>query len=137
MKIIFLDFDGVLTNRKTRFGSADPVCVASLNKITFATGAEIVVSSTWRMQGLDAIRHNLFLWGVLKTPIDVTPRLQSDSATRGSEIRQWLVEHPGTNRFVILDDDADMDDLREHLVKCDTNIGLTPELANFVIQKLL
>jgi len=137
MKIIFLDFDGVLTTRATKFAHGDPSCVRELNRITTMTNAEIVVSSTWRFGGLTAVCSSLNAWGVAKVPIDITPRLVNDSGTRGDEIRQWLLEHPNVSRFVILDDDTDMGVLRDKLVKCDTNIGLTPTLANFAIQKLL
>lgn len=137
MRVVFLDFDGVLTTPATQFGFGDPNCVRELNRITTITDARIVVSSTWRFQGLKAVRENLKLWGVIAEVIDVTPRLQDDSGSRGDEIRQWLIENPIVSRFVILDDDADMGELREHLVKCDTMAGLTQEVADFAIQKLL
>ena len=137
MKVIFLDFDGVLTTKSTQFGFGDPNCVLALNRVTTMTDAKIVVSSTWRFQGLKAVQENLRNWGVVAEVIDVTPRLIDDTGTRGDEIRQWLVENPVVSRFVILDDDTDMGDLREHLVKCDTDIGLTDALVNFAVQKLL
>jgi len=86
---------------------------------------------------LQAVRENLKNWGVVAEVIDVTPRLHDDTGTRGDEIKQWLIENPIVSRFVILDDDVDMGDLREHLVKCDTNIGLTDALVNLAVQKLL
>lgn len=46
MKLLFLDFDGVMVKPGT--GYFDPVAVANLNSITDATGAFIVVSSDWR-----------------------------------------------------------------------------------------
>jgi hypothetical protein len=101
------------------------------------TDAKIVVSSTWRFQGLKTCQENLKNWGIAAEVIDITPRLQNDNGSRGDEIRQWLIENPGVSRFVILDDDTDMGDLREHLVKCDTNVGLTNNLVNFAVQKLL
>lgn len=53
MKLVFLDFDGVLTNANSfRKASgynapADPPCVTALNRITDKCGAQIVVSSAW------------------------------------------------------------------------------------------
>ena len=137
MKVIFLDFDGVLTTKLTRFSFGDPICVRELNRITTMTDADIVVSSTWRFAGLRSVREDMFNWGVAKVPIDITPRLLDDGKSRGEEIQQWLVENFGVTRFVILDDDTDMGNLRDKLVKCDTSIGLTPTLADFAIQKLL
>ena len=60
MKIIFLDIDGVLctaksvgllkTNIDGRLAKQfDPDCVVRLNHITDATGAQIVISSSWRL----------------------------------------------------------------------------------------
>lgn len=137
MKVIFLDFDGVLTNRSTQFGFGDPNCVRALNRITTLTDAKIVVSSTWRLQGLKAVKDNLKHWGVIAEVVDITPRLHNDAGTRGNEIKQWLIENRVVSRFVILDDDTDMGDLREHLVRCDTNTGLTDNDVTFAVQKLL
>ena len=69
MKIIFLDFDGILNHEafyKERYekrndgnviehpyNQIDPKCVANLNNLCEATGAKIVISSTWRNSGLD------------------------------------------------------------------------------------
>ena len=69
-KLIFLDFDGVLNHRrynlyhnihhlpeKDEFGVLfDPDCVAALKHIIDETGAEIVVSSSWKdYMTMDAI----------------------------------------------------------------------------------
>jgi hypothetical protein len=137
MKVIFLDFDGVLTTRSTQFGFGDPSCVMALNQITSLTDAKIVVSSPWRFQGLKAVRENLRNWGVVAEVIDVTPRLPDDSGTRGDEIRQWLIENPVVSRFIILDDDIDMGVLRGHLIRCDSELGLTRWLVGIAVQELL
>jgi len=137
MKIVFLDFDGVLTTPATRFRFGDPSCVMALNRITTITDAKIVVSSTWRIEGLKAVKDSLKDWGVVGEVIGITPRLRDENATRGAEIKQWLIENPGVSRFVILDDDTDMGELREHLVKCNAEVGLTDTLVGFAIQKLL
>lgn len=99
MKIIFLDFDGVLvTHRQWRArqashrstddktvrlrAMADPECVANLNRLLEATDAQIVVSSTWRKvrKGKDSlayVRDVLTTWGVdASRVIGVTPSLE-------------------------------------------------------------
>ena len=60
MRIVFLDFDGVLNShayfnaRTEKFedvgeaGELDPTAVERLNRIIDATGALVVVSSSWR-----------------------------------------------------------------------------------------
>jgi len=52
MKLIFLDIDGVLATQATRYNYLDVECVARLDRVLEATGAQIILSSTWRL-GLD------------------------------------------------------------------------------------
>lgn len=64
MKVIFLDIDGVLNtkyweNMKVRdqYGHTfDPNSVANLARIIEETGAEIVISSSWKCLGLDTLQ---------------------------------------------------------------------------------
>ncbi len=71
MKVVFLDFDGVL-NRGS--GRGVPALVENLNRITRRTGAVIVVHSSWRYgRGLEMLRHVLEGWGVKGEVIDATP----------------------------------------------------------------
>ena len=63
MKIIFLDIDGVCNccDTKERFHGligVDPILVARIKEIVDATGAEIVLSSTWRGAGEIEIKEN-------------------------------------------------------------------------------
>jgi len=125
MKIIALDVDGVLNHRGTfakqpgNNKCIDPNAVKRLRRIVDATGAKIVVSSTWRLfpDHLDALRCALDICGLPEDVIvGATPSkglidhgdgvVSWVSATRGSEIKAWLDEHP-TDTFVILDDDWD------------------------------
>lgn len=58
MKVIFLDIDGVLNSNdwyvKTRGvggyngGDIDPECIELINDLIDATGAKIIMSSSWR-----------------------------------------------------------------------------------------
>lgn len=58
MKVIFLDIDGVLNSNdwyvKTRGiggyngGDVDPKCIELINDLIDATGAKIIMSSSWR-----------------------------------------------------------------------------------------
>lgn len=100
----------------------DPTAVETLNAITRRWGLQVVVSSAWRvMPDLDSLlRAN----GVEAEIIGGTP---SRAGPRGVEIREWLAEHPEVKTFVIVDDDGDMGDLRDHLVQTDYRHGLQPE----------
>jgi hypothetical protein len=140
MKVVFLDFDGVLNSgpflREWRDGP-DPIdasAVAHLDRICKATSALVVVSSSWRyMYGVYDFRRLLGHHNFNGAVIDVTPDLSTRTAQaklhsspeRGEEIQAWLDDNPGVESFVILDDDSDMAHLRHRLVQTDFDVGLT------------
>ncbi|HEX7330377.1 MAG TPA: HAD domain-containing protein [Pyrinomonadaceae bacterium] len=152
MKVIFLDFDGVLCNHESISAGykdrtepeQDPYgphadCIAALNRIIEKTGALIVVSSTWRkcVNPSTRMRDTLSRWGVIGQVVGTTPILNGDQFAykrRGSEIQLWLdtVRTPVTS-FVILDDDSDMAHLRHRLVRTTMERGLTAEDAERAI----
>jgi hypothetical protein len=149
MKVVFLDIDGVLVTygslRRSASGShakPDRGCVVALNSVLQRTGAKIVVSSTWRLAGLASIRQTLNEWGVRGEVIGITPNLTRKlgavfvSTKRGDEISLWLASHPDVDRFVILDDDSDMNGLSDRLVKTNFTEGLTGEHAHRAIAML-
>lgn len=135
MKIIFLDIDGVVNNLKSMRAAGakgvplllDRDCVARLQKLVEDTGAELVLTSVWRLQRLwcGPIVRALVQAGWKGRPplIDRTPRLAG--GLRGDEIAQWLAERPEVKFFVILDDDSDMSSLMHKLVQCDCYTGLS------------
>lgn len=122
MKVIFLDFDGVIihnvkmkcTNEEGRaFRAADPLCISLLNILIAATGAKVVISSTWRKHHkIEWIRAMLCRSG-FKFPeevISMTPDhtgIEWTSYLRGNEITAWLKLHPEVTNYVVLDDDGD------------------------------
>lgn len=145
MKVIFLDFDGViiLPGTRGRSGSrsrADAEAVAHLNALIRRTRAKVVVSSAWRGRHLAPMKRLLLEWGVRCTLVGVTPRLlrpawacgtggefrrYNRSGPRGAEILDWLRRHPEVESFVILDDDSDMACAAHRLVKTEYMTGLT------------
>jgi hypothetical protein len=150
MHVIFLDFDGVLVTRHSWLvhsaeqARADPDCVRHLNRITTATQASIVVSSTWRHgKTLKGIQEILESWEVAGNVVGMTPVLRrtegrfSFSATRGQEIHAWLEAHAETKKFVILDDDSDIAPYMHRLVKTDIETGLTEAHVPRAIEMLL
>ncbi len=139
MKVLFLDIDGVLNSTRSAaaFGGCpwprnrnmagdwekfDQVAVKLMARLVQETGAHVVLSSTWRI-GMDQDRATElgdFLGYVISS---ATP---GGGGERGTQIKQWLDEHPGVEKFVIVDDDSDM--LAEqlpHFVKVDPRVGLT------------
>lgn len=150
-KIIFLDLDGVMDNRKydvflnkhslpekDEFGVVfDPDCIAALRHIVEETGAGIVISSSWKDDmSLDTLRK---MWESRHLPghlIGVTPTI---SLHRGDEIAAWLTFCPDNSQYVIIDDQpADQFHTAHypHLITTSGWDGLTKELAEKAIEIL-
>jgi hypothetical protein len=76
-KVIFLDIDGVINTKewhskmtkdtpKDEYGYAfDPVAVADLAHIIDETGADMVISSSWKFYGVPKLRE---MWEIRKLP---------------------------------------------------------------------
>lgn len=132
LDIIILDIDGVLATEESstlpwheQFAYPfDKDCVAVFNDILSLTGAEIVLSSDWKISYSDNLAelHQLFKHnGIIKAPIGTTPDL---GGKRNKEIASYLHKNaPSIYRFLILDDIM----LTVHpmrFVHCNINHGL-------------
>ena len=117
MKVIFLDVDGVLNNRHTRTRTCEGWCfvddflVARVRKIVDATGAVIVLSSTWRDEwnikdeSLNGSDFNELRAKFNEFGMDFFSRTgEWQKRGRGWEIMDWLERHEAIESFVILDD---------------------------------
>lgn len=150
MKVIFLDHDGVicLSNNwggrtkkwakyrsenpdsskekkdapvSFRFDDFDTKSVKVLNEILEETGAEIVVSSDWKLHAtLEELGEYYELHGIIKKPIALTPNLGKCTwyndiiwvwsprweleMIRVIEIKQYLHDHPEITHWVSIDD---------------------------------
>lgn len=108
MKVIFLDYDGVLNNpyfllRQTKRGAEndfDQKKVEILRQICKDTGALVVLTSSWRYNK----RAKLFL---LENAIPIYDVLKPDTGTRGEDIDLWIQEVPlKIENYLILDDEV-------------------------------
>ena len=145
MKVIFLDNDGVIclannwgsrVNKrkkdkislvmndpdvevKYRFDYFDKKAIKVLNQVLEETGAEIVVSSDWRLYAnLEELGEYYLSEGIVKKPIGVTKRyFDCDSPDeyewnrntkheqqRCLEVKQYLTDHPEITHWVCIDD---------------------------------
>jgi hypothetical protein len=146
-KVIFLDNDGVicLSNNwggrskkwskyrklnpdavsdttapvEVRFDDFDKKAVKVLNQVLEETGAELVVSSDWRLHAtLEELGEYYLSKGILKAPIAFTKRYigcdkPDEFVWRRStmyeqqrciEVRQYLIDHPEVTHWVCVDD---------------------------------
>lgn len=161
-KIIFLDFDGVLNTEhyqgllryqgepwQDEHGAFfDPNAVKQLRRIIDATGAVIVIESSWKYLGLDAMKE---LWKVRNLPgrvIDITPSSVSDEYLlknldttmihcKGMEIASWLSEQAEDIRYTIIDDEyVILDSQLPHFILTNPYEGITEEQTNRAISIL-
>lgn len=166
-KIIFLDFDGVLNTEhnqnmllykgkawKDKHGAFfDLKAVAELNRIVEETKADIVIESSWKYLGLEAMRQ---MWRDRNMPgnvIDVTPSSASNNwllnanldemdpahtQWKGMEIASWIAENlHDEDRYVIIDDEyVILDSQLPHFILTNPYDGIIPELANRAIKLL-
>ena len=156
MKIVFLDIDGVLcTDRsfarkdkvpfppdfhipfRNGWDRLDDECVERLNRITEASDAKLVISSTWRLccDGeaqfqylIDYLRSQGVKANIIdRTPSHMTMRDTRGRNGRGAEIKEWLDitgTKLGVTSYVIIDDDADMGALMSKLVQTPEPTGI-------------
>lgn len=136
LKVIFLDFDGVLNNfaflstGKAGMHDLDPAAIERLNTLVLRSGAKVVVSSTWRLKfSLGELRMILSKYGFQGEIIDKTPYIPFSvlagdfTETRSTEIHTWLKnarEH--VESFVVLDD-LYLEGCAHCLVQTDFNSG--------------
>lgn len=148
-KLIFLDIDEVLSNHA--LGTKDPairkifndidtpggrlstINIANLNSITDQTGAEIVISSSWRiLYDLAELSDILYDAGVTGEIIGLTPILGADTL-RGNEIYKYIKDnypYDSEPNYIILDDGTDMLYWqRTNFFWCDPFCGLSPAVA--------
>lgn len=134
MKVVFLDIDGVLNSNKEmiQFGhmwvktkdvkhKLSPFGTWVMQRLS-AHDVKIVLSSTWRLgTGPEEWKE------VFDFPIyDKTCSCPFPGSVRGDEIALWLKEHPGVERYVIIDDDSDMlEEQMANFVKTNGMEGLT------------
>lgn len=164
MKVVFLDVDGVLNaGRKVVVPGSDgfhlpdwtlPKAIEHLNRITDATGANLVISSTWRIgKFLHQLREMFAGVGVTAPIIGKTENgpcqwhvvqgyPECSQAHRGFEIHDWIRRHQLRNDvervegFVILDDSSDMAPYHDRHVHTAADRGLTRRHVNQAIKML-
>ena len=119
MKVIFLDFNGVLDT----YENMDEINIDNLRRLKYIvdeTDAKVVISSSLKNSYYYTGHFSKHLQNIMKEIenigieiIGITPYAKE----REEEIKIYLKEHPEIEAYCILDDDYEMEELREHLVK--------------------
>lgn len=133
MKIIFLDFDGVINNWNN-FDMVDEKNVKILKKIIQESGAKVIATTSnkysfQRDKSIDICSTTFFKYLIkLKEfgiDIDgVTPMVNCDKTL---EIAQYIKSHKDIEQYVILDDEIIADEFIQHQVFLDLYNGLQVE----------
>ena len=156
MKVVFLDFDGVITTPDSHYKPMREK-VELVRRVLDATDSVIVLSSSWRpywkedytQEGIiQRIRVNPYYDISVETLfpyiIGCTSRIsnsirQNRVNPRGYEIESYLNEHPEIESYVIIDDDnidSVSPDMSSQIVYTNHFDGITEEDADRAIEIL-
>jgi len=137
--IIFLDIDGVICTRKgagwTIDGrplfrslvrrpvrAIDSVAMRHLNDLCARSGADVVVSSMWR---IDRDVRAIFVRRGFTGRFHEDWRTDADGPLRSDEIRRWLVDHDNPTHVVIDDQLQQLLEIAHRVVLTNNYCGLT------------
>lgn len=128
MKVVFLDFDGVLNGdayvrRQGRFGVIiDPSKMELLRRIITETDAKIVLTTSWR-EHWDVVEEGCDETGgeinriFRRFGLEIYDKTPHRGFGREKNMRLWLDGHPNVRNYVALDDQfLSADFLKEHFV---------------------
>jgi hypothetical protein len=142
MKIIFLDIDGILnvfSNYSKDHNFSRSACNNLNDLLSKEPDLKIVISSAWRRHGILFVQ-NLFRKNSLPYDkiIDITEFDNKSEASidRGVYIKRWMDKHPEVTKFVIFDDESNMGELMNKLVKINSWIGITSKDVKKAIEIL-
>lgn len=153
--IIFLDIDGVLNvipQGRDEFGSRfHQHFMDNLKLIVDATDAVIVISSSWRHDGLKTMQEMWVTRGIAGEVIDTTPTHSSkylsepnycnlpfhERLERGFEIQDWLDKNSDkVKNYLVLDDDCDfLESQMDCFVQTSENYDHTDHVEGYGLTK--
>ena len=140
MKILFLDFDGViapLSFHHSSSGFSASACANVQSILTKDPNVRLVVSSAWRRWGLEKIREILKENGIDSTKVIGLTEAEGGFTpeNRAKQIKTWLKGHEEIKQFVVLDD-YPMPKLDANYVKINGYVGFTQKDAEIALRIL-
>lgn len=138
MKVIFLDFDGVINDNSCEDNFVNPLFVRQIKKVIEETGAKVVVTSNKRKDKSSCYKN--YISPLLQMGIEIydyTTFMNGKlEEARELEIEAYLMEHPEIEEFVIIEDDYVMQRLYDHQVFIEYSNGFVSEYVEPVIRIL-
>ena len=154
MIYLFLDIDGVLNNDETKercmgFLGIDPSKVKLLKYIIDITGAQIILTSTWKYGWEPIHKEKSDEWGqyldeaLAREGLKAIDKTYDHGEDRGAGIIEYLQQHPA-KAWVVLDDmffkDFRSTGVEKHLVMTASDEdwdGLTQERAEQAVNMFI
>ena len=143
MNVVFLDINGVLDTNEN-MDVIDYGNLHRLKQLVDMFNAKVVISSSLKNSFYLTGHYSKLLQGIvdvlLETGIDIVG-ITPQGSSREEEIKMYIDNHPEISNYCILDDDYDMESLKEHLVKLPTQMndgqkGFTQEYLDKAISIL-
>ena len=142
MKVIFLDFNGVLDTYEN-MDTIDEINLHILINAIKKTEAKVVITSSNKNVFYRIGKHNKIMINLLNTLkqnnieiLGITKYLN----TREEEILDYLKTHPQITHYCILDDDYIFESMKEHQIKLtnqnDGGNGLQETSIEEIVRKL-
>lgn len=143
-QILFLDFDGVINSEEyaiARYQTEkreylipgpdvhpdfDPYKIGLIDELLDSLPElRVCISSSWRIGAeIEEIKSYFPKSLIASRIIGKTPYISG--VQRGYEIQEWIKENP-VQKFAVLDDDNDMDDVRANFVRTSWKTGVSYE----------
>ena len=138
---MFLDFDGVIhvfyvqgtpqyeravQRMKQKMDFIDPDSLANVDAITEEYDMDIIISSSWRYNGLDYCRNYLKKSGMKHADHIVDTTQDEAFLDRRIEIAEYLIAHPIYSGFIVLDD-IRMPEFEGSYIRINPTIGFDEE----------
>ena len=140
VRVLFLDIDGVLNRTAYRPAVSvglrswiEPDLAANLTEALRITGAQIVLSSDWRInRELDVLREELAAATIDGTLLDVTPNIEG--VPRWHQIQAWMETNGASHQdVVIIDDLYEMGPLAARFVRASPLNGLDRRAVDAIV----
>ena len=149
---MFLDFDGVIhvfyvqgtpqyeaamKRMKTKLDFIDPQCLANVDRLTGEFDMDVIISSSWRYNGLDYCRKYLQKSGMKHVDHVVDTTQDEQFLDRRIEIAEYLISHPIYSGFIVLDD-IQMKEFEGSYIRINPTVGFDDEkyaLAKRILER--